>query len=259
MQPQPNFARVVESSNISGERWLVVSPHDDDACLGAGLWIQAALQAGVRVYLLIVTDGRMGYCTLEQKHTIIEIRKRETEESCKILGIAADHLLRLEYPDGGLFNCQGRRQATPADAPHLVIAGCFGLQNALTYHLRKVRPQRVVVPTPTDLHPDHQITYNELMISLFHAQGEIWPELGPPTEFVPQVYEMAIYCDFRDRPNLELIADAPAFDRKLASIAAFASQKQIGALVDQVHAAGPYEYLRQVEFQFYSPTRYRTG
>ena len=32
---------------IRSETWLFVSPHDDDVCMGAGLWLQAAAQAGV--------------------------------------------------------------------------------------------------------------------------------------------------------------------------------------------------------------------
>src|SRR5215204_3047861 len=49
------------------ETWLFVSPHDDDLVIGAGLWMQAAVQADVDVQVLVVTDGRMGYCTLEQR------------------------------------------------------------------------------------------------------------------------------------------------------------------------------------------------
>ena len=49
------------------ETWLFVSPHDDDLVIGAGLWMQAAVAAGIDVQVLVVTDGRMGYCTLEQR------------------------------------------------------------------------------------------------------------------------------------------------------------------------------------------------
>src|ERR671910_2595439 len=67
------------------ETWLFVSPHDDDLVIGAGLWMQAAVQAGVDVQVLVVTDGRMGYCTLEQRDSIADIRKSETYESFEIL------------------------------------------------------------------------------------------------------------------------------------------------------------------------------
>src|SRR6056297_2307288 len=74
--------------------------------------------------------------------------------------------------------------------------GHSGLQNSLTALLRDLRPTRVFVPTGADYHPDHQIVYRELLISLFHATGAVWPELGAPLDSPPPLYEMAIYCDF---------------------------------------------------------------
>src|SRR5687768_8234076 len=64
------FTRLGELMNFdraADERWLLVSPHDDDVSMGAGLLMQAAVAEGVDVRAAIVTDGRMGYCTLEQK------------------------------------------------------------------------------------------------------------------------------------------------------------------------------------------------
>src|SRR5688572_28936960 len=58
------------------ERWLMVSPHDDDVSLGAGLLVQAAVAQRVDVHAAVVTDGRMGYCTIDQKDKIIDIRRR---------------------------------------------------------------------------------------------------------------------------------------------------------------------------------------
>ena len=45
------------------EHWLFVAPHDDDIILGAGLLIQKAQEAGVKMSVLVTTDGRMGYCS----------------------------------------------------------------------------------------------------------------------------------------------------------------------------------------------------
>src|SRR5437879_5068127 len=70
------------------ERWLFVSPHDDDVCIGAGLLTQAAVREGIDVRIAVVSDGRMGYCTLAQRDGIIGIRARETSESFETLGIA---------------------------------------------------------------------------------------------------------------------------------------------------------------------------
>jgi LmbE family N-acetylglucosaminyl deacetylase len=238
------------------ETWLFVSPHDDDLCIGSALWLQAAVSAGIKPQVLIVTDGRMGYCSLAQRTRIAKIRQAETYESFEILGIPRNDIAYIGYPDGGLYTLGGRRQAQRGEKDIRGICGYIGLQNAFTYHLRRVRPNRVFVPTPTDLHPDHQITHNELMISLFHASGQIWPELGSVIDPIAAVYEMAIYCDFSDKPGLGIRGNPAAFRRKLDSIAAYRSQVQIAQVVAQIRAAGPYEFLREVEFNLYSASKY---
>lgn len=236
-----------------GTTWLFVSPHDDDLCIGAGLTMQAARHAGVDVQALIVTDGRLGYCRIEQRQSIAEIRRAETYESFEMLGVARDHVTYINYPDGGLVPYIGRR---PAREGEQAIEGYVGLQNAFTFYLREFRPTCVFVPTPTDLHPDHQITHNELLISLFHASGDIWPELGAPLA-VPHVFELAIYCDFAEPPNLEIRGNDDAFRNKLRSIEAYRSQLQIASLVESIRKDGPYEYLRDVHFRLYSSKKYR--
>jgi LmbE family N-acetylglucosaminyl deacetylase len=172
------------------------------------------------------------------------------------LGIPDLKVTYIGYPDSGLVAYIGRRRAN-RDGEE-AIAGHVGLQNAFTYYLRKFRPARVFVPTPTDLHPDHRVTHSELLISLFHATGAMWPELGPPLPETPQLGELAVYCDFAEPPTLEIIGDADAFQAKLASIEAYRSQLQIGALVDRIRQAGAYEYVREVAFELYSPEHYKS-
>jgi LmbE family N-acetylglucosaminyl deacetylase len=196
----------------------------------------------------------MGYCTLEQRDRISQIRYDETIESFVHLGIGKERISYVGYPDGNLYPLCGRRRAEPGEK---AIEGYVGLQNAFTYHLRKDRITRVFLPTGADLHPDHQVVHNEMMICIFHAAGQIWPELGAPLVDVPKVYELAVYCDFPEPPQLQVIADASRFEKKLKAIAAYRSQMQIGRLVEIIRNAGPVEYLREMNFKFYSPDNYR--
>mgnify|MGYP001061092183 CR=1 FL=1 len=248
------LAEAMGLATIANQTWLFVSPHDDDVCIGAGLFMQAAMREGVALQVLIVTDGCMGYCQLEDRDRIVDIRREEAYRSYEALGIPRDRVAYVSYPDGGLIPFIGRRRAREGED---AIAGYVGLQNALTYHLRKVRPTRVYVPTHTDLHPDHRITHSELMISVFHAAGAIWPELGEPLAEPPSVGELAVYCDFEDLPNLEIIGNDTAFQTKLKSILAFQSQVQIDRLVDSLRRAGPYEYVRESEFRLFTPDTYK--
>ncbi len=234
------------------ERWLFVAPHDDDLCLGSGLLLQKAVSENVPLSILITSDGGMGFGSTVPKESIQKTRRKETLESFGILGIG--DVSWLDFPDGSLAQFAGSRAAKPGDP--CVIEGHTGIQNAFTAWLRKVRPTRVFVPSNADLHPDHKIVHQELLISLFHAAGDIWPQLGSQLDTLPAIYEMAIYCAFNAPPTMKLEAPGAAFEKKLQSIMAYRSQKQITSLVENFRKSGPVEFFRQADFNLYEPSAY---
>lgn len=236
------------------ECWMFVSAHDDDIVCGIGLTFQAAIQEGIEVHAVITTDGRMGYCRLPQRRTISQIRFKEAQDSFQQLGLPLDRLHFLKFPDCNLNPYRGRHFTTIGDPTEL--EGASGLQNAYPYMLRKIRPTRVFLPTITDLHPDHRIVHKEMLISLFHAQGNIWPELGDPIPAIPAVYEYATYCDFPAPPQIRVQVPEELLQRKLQGIRAYASQEQIEMLVEVQRKAGPAEYIREVEFNVLHPGQY---
>ncbi|MEM5947128.1 PIG-L family deacetylase [Spirochaetia bacterium 38H-sp] len=236
------------------EKWLFISPHDDDVIIGGALLIQWALMNKVSVDVLIVTDGSMGYCTEEQRDNIKEIRRKETNAAFALLGV--DEVKWLGFPDGGLRLYQGRRAAQKDEAA--AIAGYVGLQNSFTYWFRKLKPTRVFIMADSDYHPDHKVAHEEAIISLFHANNQIWPELGKGRDFFPAVYELAAYCDFVSPPTIEICARTEMFNKKLKSIKAFSSQEEIIApLVRILEDRGPYEYVREFDFKLYDPQVYK--
>lgn len=249
------LAEVSRHWQQSRECFLFVSPHDDDVIIGGSLMIQSALKEKVPVYVAVVTDGAMGYCSMDEKDTISDIRRRETFESFKVLGVPKKNIFWLGFPDCQLANYRGRRPALADDAAQ--SQGFTGMQNAFTELLRRVRPNQVFMPTRADLHPDHVIVHEELMISCFHAAGSIWPELGEPLENIPYLHELAIYCNFPTPPKLRLHAPDWAMEKKLQAVAEFRSQKQIAGLVESLKKNGPWEYLRPLEFSLYNPAVYR--
>jgi LmbE family N-acetylglucosaminyl deacetylase len=249
----PDLASVFEAWTEGKERWLFIGPHDDDVVLGAGLLIQKAIEQRVPVHVLITTDGQMGYCRIEDRDSIAQIRRGQARESCAMLGVSDVHW--LHFPDCNLTSFAGRRRAEYPSESH-VLEGCTGLQNAYTYYFRKISPTRIFVPTGADLHPDHKIVHQECLISVFHACGEIWPELGPPLVVVPSVYEMAIYCGFPKPPTLKVMAAPAHFDTKLRAVQAYASQRQISKIVENLRRGGPVEYFRRADFNLFSANEY---
>ncbi|MBQ2684199.1 MAG: PIG-L family deacetylase [Thermoguttaceae bacterium] len=238
------------------ERWLFLSPHDDDIVCGCGLTFIAALEMGVQTFTGVVTNGRMGYCRPEVKETIADVRKKECTDSFRALGLDVENnLFFLNHDDGSLNIQAGRRLAQPGDTA--VIAGGTGVTNSLTWLLRKTRPNRLFVPTITDLHPDHKFTNSEAMISIFHAQGGIWPELGEPIAEIPRLYEYAAYSNFLTPPTLRLRVPEEMLQRKLDGIYAYKSQEQIDLTIKMVKRAGTNEYLREVRFDLYDPEECR--
>ena len=237
------------------ERLLMISPHDDDAVLGAGLLIQLARREKVPVHILIVTDGSMGYCSLDEKDSIAEIRRNESFECYQSLGVPKKNIIWLGFPDCQINNHRGRHPAAGDDP--VAISGFSGLQNAFTHHLRMIKPTQCFLPTWNDLHPDHRIVYDEFLISLFHSAGNIWPELGKHLEKVPYVNTYAVYCDFAEPPTLRMRTPIAYLENKLKAIGAFRSQKQISSLIENVRHCGPEEYIRAIDFKLYHPASYR--
>ena len=245
------------SRHWQGERecFLFISPHDDDIAIGAGLLIQLAKRENIPVHILIVTEGSMGYCTDAEKDTIVQIRREETFKCYQILGVPEENIVWLGFTDCHLNYYRGRRPAQPDDKA--VISGFSGLQNTFTYYLRKIKPTQCFLPTSSDIHPDHRIVHEELLISIFHAVGSIWPELSTPLEKTPYIHEIAIYCDFPRPPQLRMRTPVSFLEKKLNAIAAFRSQKQIDSIIEIVKNAGPEEYIRALEFKLYNPRRYK--
>jgi LmbE family N-acetylglucosaminyl deacetylase len=227
--------------------WLVIAPHDDDVQIGAGLAVQAAVQAGIEVHVVVSSDGRMGYVDWSQRHDTVSTRAGECLQANEILGVAAARVHKLDYPDGDLQDWQGVR-----DLP----GGPRGLSYDYTRIIRQVAPEVVLGPTPTDLHGDHRAVSEDLDIACFHASGGIWRHLGPPVA-VPLRIDYAVYCDFPADPDIQLRADPEEFDRKLASIAAYASQPQIiESIMAGVRGSGPVEYLQRRVWNLYKPSVY---
>ena len=250
-----NPAEVWSDWQGSRETWLFLAPHDDDIVLGAGLTFLAGVHLGVDTHAGIISNGRMGYCTLEQFGTIKKERYEETRESFRLLGLPESNLYQFDYDDGDLMQQSGRRLTSDPNDTR-AIAGAVGLQNTMVWLLRKVKPTRVFIPNRLDLHPDHRAVNEELIISIFHAQGLIWPELGLPIPCVPKLYEYPTYSDFIAPPTMRVRVSDDMVEKRLAGIALFKSQLQIGLIVDELRKAGGNEYLFEMAFEIFSPRKY---
>ncbi|WP_253823017.1 PIG-L family deacetylase [Acidianus sp. RZ1] len=78
---------------------LVIAPHPDDETLCCGGSIMKFLEAGGKVKVVIVTDGRYGASIKELKGTeeLVRIRKEESLRAFKKLGVT--QFLFLDFED----------------------------------------------------------------------------------------------------------------------------------------------------------------
>ena len=131
------------------ERVCVYSPHDDDAILGAGYAMRAAMDAGAEVHVVIVCDGACGYSTPDEKAGIVERRRKETLDCYRTFGIPEDRVIFLSYPDFSAIQYVGRILDPVRD-------GHF--RTTIT-ELRRRRITRILAPNHYHEHIDHVAAY----------------------------------------------------------------------------------------------------
>ena len=164
------------------QRLLVLAPHCDDETLGTAGLILAAERAGIQVRVVIATNGD-GYffATAQDFHKLYpksgdyirmgEVRQRESLAALQILGLKAEQVTFLSYPDRGSPSewndhwsaqipyrspySQDTRSPYPLTYnPRSVYAGEDYLADIMSI-LKNFRPDLIVYPHPDDVHPDH--------------------------------------------------------------------------------------------------------
>ena len=82
------------------ERALVICAHPDDEVIALGGTIRKLVNQGTDVRVLMFANGNEGYVTPEEKHAIVERRRKEREVVQQILGVSQYET--YEYGDYGI-------------------------------------------------------------------------------------------------------------------------------------------------------------
>lgn len=129
----------------ASENVCVYSPHDDDAAIGAGYAMRAALEDGASVHVFIICSGNAGYSNVCERDTIVDIRRRETIACYEALGIPMENILFFNISDFSALSKIGWDVA-PNQQGHF--------RKAIT-ELRTRKITRVLVPNHYREHIDH--------------------------------------------------------------------------------------------------------
>ena len=89
----------------SFNRYLFIGPHPDDIEIGCGASVARLIDLGKEVHFLICTDGRYGNGHMLDKSydEVAAIRKQESINSAKYLGLKEENIHFLNLSDGGFY------------------------------------------------------------------------------------------------------------------------------------------------------------
>ena len=191
---------------LPSDRLLILAPHPDDEVLGCGGIIQRALamQVPIDVVLFTYGDNNQWSFLVYRKHPVLIpgavkrmglVRHDEAIAAAQALGLGAEHLTFLGYPDFGTMQIWkthwGDRPpfrsmltkviAVPyenARRPGAPYKGEEVLRD-LTTIIRALRPTKIFVSHPGDHMPDHAALYLFTRVALWDLESELRPELYP--------------------------------------------------------------------------------
>lgn len=183
------------ASELRGERILVVAPHPDDEIIGPGGTVALAADAGSEIEIIVVTDGAASVDSADAA----SIRAEETQAGLEIIGVSSAPAF-LGFPDRGL--------SAAGDEPRTRIAE----------RIRELRPDLIFVPSPIDIHPDHQ-ALARLVWEVFQQDGELAHTVGTS--------RIAFYETSQPVRPTDLVDITPVAERKFEAIRAHRSQLEV--------------------------------
>ncbi|MHA2501401.1 MAG: PIG-L deacetylase family protein [Candidatus Kariarchaeaceae archaeon] len=212
------------------ERVLFLSPHDDDALIGCGGLISQLAEQGTDVSVVVLTDGGLGYSSVEDKLDIAERRKQEALEAYTTLGASVQF---LGYPDMDLRNYQN----------WTAIDGSPGGYQQILKLVREFRPDMALLPNLNDRHPDHQAAYEIGRTAVWQAGETIAVDFGTPHR-VDQVLMYQVWDDLEGQSHVFSL-DESLQKLKKEALSSFISQQHI---LETIETNAEHEYFEKLQF-----------
>jgi LmbE family N-acetylglucosaminyl deacetylase len=215
---------------VPGDRFLIIAAHSDDELLAAGGLIQRALASSADVWVVFATNGDAnrlaasvgGKRLLPRPADYVaegEARQREAYRVLHRLGMPADHIIFLGYPDRGLMAMASIRRdpGRPYTSPFTKVSASpyrltfrprapytgTDLARDLEAVLLLAHPTVVITHHEKDRHSDHQalnLLVRETIRSL-NQQGR----LHRPQLFTYLVHAWDYPRPLRYAPDLPLL------------------------------------------------------
>ena len=223
--------------------WLL--PHDDDAAIPGAILLQMLKEQGVDSYIIIASQGQRGYSNLYLKDRIAEVRKDETLNAYKTLGVPKGNVTWLNFDDSSLES-----QVYSWEHPKYAGAGFVPQIVNLLRRTAKDKRVRLFLPNKDSIHPDHQAVYRAGLYAALQAQVDIWPELGNPIE-IPSILVCPVWSPTKKPLTHFIDADEKYLNTKLGALACYESQEGVieGMLEEIRTTRGPKEYFLEYKIE----------
>ena len=146
-----------------GDRILVIAPHPDDESLATGGLILSARKAGAAVRVLFCTNGDNNPWPqrwVEKRWRIGKTERQrwggrrnlEARDAIESLGLPPESARFLQFPDQGLT--------------HKLLSAESAALETLCHQLQEWQPNLLILPSPHDLHPDHNALFILFQVAL---------------------------------------------------------------------------------------------
>lgn len=201
---------------------LCICAHSDDQIFGPGGTLARYAKEGKRVITFILSYGEMSHPHFRED-VVIRTRVKEAKLADKVIGGSGVIFFGLKE---GKFrqDAQERR-----------------LADKLVEHFRRLRPERILMHSSDDTHPDHRAS--------FHLVKEAYEKSG----LTCPVYTFDVWAPFslhkRSAPRL-VIDVSGTYRKKLEAIRAFRSQLGVLQMLNW------YVYARMLLSNLFNGLRY---
>ncbi len=211
----------------NAEKLLVLSPHDDDALLGAGYAIQAAQANGAEAHVAICCDGSAGYSRVAERDTIVATRRAESIRAHGKFGLVEGKTLHyLGFPDFSLVSYIGWK----------LPAGVEGTLRPVITLLREMGITRLMIPNGYREHSDHTAAYDIGRYDGVQAGDPVGVDWAAPRK-IASVLQYSVWGDLS--PEDALVCSAhPSIRANRAARAPEAAETLLGEALAEWKSQG---------------------
>ncbi|MCX6816635.1 MAG: PIG-L family deacetylase [Candidatus Beckwithbacteria bacterium] len=168
------------------DRILILAPHVDDEVISSAGIINHALKTGAAIKIVYLTNGDNSLSAVIKENRNLKLspnefvslgeqRMSEAKAATAVLGLTADNLIFLGYPDQGLtpmfnkyYDPSNPYASKGTEFTYNPYSGTYksgqlytgtNVVNDLNEIIQSFNPTVIIAPHPRDIHPDHHAAY----------------------------------------------------------------------------------------------------